>query len=145
MTAYADTGFLCSLYAPDAHTRRVVARMQRQALPLPLTWLHQLEFRNALRLRVFRGEITPPQRDASLNALLADVAAGVLAGAAPPLADILTEAERLSALHTDTIGTRSLDVLHVSSALVLGLNELLSFDHRQLALAKAAGLKVPIL
>ena len=65
---YADTGLLCSLYAPDAHTGRVVARMQRQALPLPLTWLRQLEFRNALRLRVFRGEITPPQRDASLNA-----------------------------------------------------------------------------
>jgi hypothetical protein len=104
-----------------------------------------LEFRNALRLRVFRGEITPPQRDASLNALLADVAAGVLTGAAPPLAEVLTEAERLSALHTETTGTRSLDVLHVSSALVLGLAEFLTFDQRQLALAKAAGLKVPAL
>ena len=145
MTAYADTGLLCSLYAPDAHTGRVVARMQRQALPLPLTWLHQLEFRNALRLRVLRGEITPPQRDASLNALLADVAAGVLAAAAPPLAETLTEAERLSALHTETTGTRSLDVLHVSSALVLGLAEFLTLDHRQRALAKAAGLKVPAL
>ena len=59
MTSYADTGFLCSLYAPDAHTRRAVARMTRQTLPLPVTWLHQLEFRNALRLRIFRGEITP--------------------------------------------------------------------------------------
>jgi hypothetical protein len=145
MTSYADTGFLCSLYAPDAHTGRAVARMKRQALPLPLTWLHQLEFRNALRLRVFRGEITPSQRDASLNALLADVAGGVLAGAAPPLADVLTEAERLSALHTETLGTRSLDILHVSSALVTGLPVFLTFDHRQIALAKAAGLKVPAL
>ena len=145
MTAYADSGFLCSLYAPDAHSGRVVARMQRQALPLPLTWLHQLEFRNALRLRVFRGEIRPPQRDASLNALLADMAAGVLTGAAPPLAEVLTEAERLSALHTETTGTRSLDVLHVSAALVLGLAEFLTLDLRQLALAKAAGLKVPAL
>ncbi len=39
MTAYADTGFLCSLYAPDAHTRPAAARMKRQALPLPVTWL----------------------------------------------------------------------------------------------------------
>ena len=145
MTAYADTGFLCSLYAPDTHSGRAVARMQRQALPVPLTWLHQIEFRNALRLRVFRGEITPSQRDGSLNALLADVAGGVLAGAAPPLADILTETERLSALHTGTLGTRSLDILHVSSALVLGLPAFLTFDHRQIALAKAAGLKVPAL
>ena len=100
MTAYADTGLLCSLYAPDAHTGRVVARMQRQALPLPLTWLHQLEFRSALRLRVFRGEITPPQRDASLNALLADVAAGVLAapdGAFRPAA-LVTGRELLEAV-----------------------------------------------
>ena len=116
--------------------------MQRQALPLPLTWLHQLEFRNALRLPVFRGEITPPQRDASLNALLADVAAGVLAAAVPPLAETPTEAERLSALHAETTGTRSLDVLHVSSALVLGLAEFLTLDHRQPALAKATGLSL---
>jgi len=70
MNAYADTGFLCSLYAPDAHTSRAVKRMMRQTLPLPVIWLHQLEFRHALRLRVFRKEITPAQRDASLNAML---------------------------------------------------------------------------
>lgn len=145
MTAYADTGLLCSLYAPDAHSRRAVARMARQPLPLPMTWLHQLEFRNALRLRVFRGEITPAQRDASLNAMLADLAAGVLTAAAPPLAEVMTEAERLSALHSETLGTRSLDILHVSSAIVLGAAQFLTFDHRQTALAKAAGLKTPVL
>ncbi len=145
MTAYADTGFLCSLYAPDAHTPRAVARMKRQALPLAFTWLHQLEFRNALRLRVFRGEITAAERDASLNAMLADLATGVLIAAAPPLAAVMTEAERLSALHSETLGTRTLDVLHVAAALVLGLAQLLTFDSRQAALAKAAGLKVPAL
>lgn len=143
MTAYADTGFLCSLYAPDAHTKRAVARMKRQRLPLSVIWLHRLEFLNALRLRVFRGEITPVQRDASLNAMLADLASGVLAHAAPPLADLTTEAERLSALHSETLGTRSLDILHVAATLVLGLPEFLSFDNRQCALAKAAGLRVP--
>ena len=85
MTSYADTGFLCSLYAPDAHTARAARRMQRQLLPLPFTWLHQLEFRNALRLRVFRREITARERDASLNTMLADLADGVFAGAAPDL------------------------------------------------------------
>ena len=145
MNAYADTGFLCSLYAPDAHTSRAVKRMMRQPLPLPVIWLHQLEFRNALRLRVFRREITPAQRDASLNALLSDRAAGVLAHLAPSLADVTMEAERLSALHSETLGTRTLDILHVAAALVLGLPEFLAFDHRQQALAAAAGLHVPIL
>jgi hypothetical protein len=143
VTAYADTGFLCSLYAPDAHTSRAIARMKRQALPLAFTWLHQLEFRNALRLRVFRGDITVAQRDASLNAMLADLAAGVLLVASPPLTEVMTEAERLSALHSQTLGTRTLDILHVAATLVLGLAELLTFDSRQAALAKAAGLKIP--
>jgi len=143
--AYADAGFLCSLYALDRHTPRAAARMKRQVLPLPHTWLHQLELRNALRLRVFRGEITASQRDASLNMILADLAGGVLAAASPALAAIMTEAERLSALHTETLGTRSLDVLHVAAALVLGLKELLTFDARQAALARASGLRAPTL
>jgi len=145
VTAYADTGLLCSLYAPDPHSARAIVRMRRQALPLPFTWLHRLEFRNALRLRVFRGEITAVQRDASLNMLLADLAGGVLAAAAPPLGDVMTEAERLSALHSETLGTRSLDILHVASAAVLGLSEFLTFDTRQARLAKEAGLIVPSL
>jgi predicted nucleic acid-binding protein len=142
MTVYADTGWLCSLYAPDVHTSLAAARMKRLTLPLPMTWLHQLEFRNALRLRVFRMEISAKQRDASLNAMLADMAAGVLEASSPPLAEVMVESERLSALYSERLGTRSLDILHVASAVVLGLAEFLTFDHRQGALAKSAGLRV---
>ena len=145
MSAYADTGFLCSLYLPDAHTARATARMARQPLPLSFGWLHQLELRNALRLRVFRGEITPPQREAALNLLLADLAGGVLAGESPPHLAVMTEAERLSATHSESLGTRSLDILHVASALVLGAPEFLTFDQRQARLASATGLRVPAL
>ena len=112
---------------------------------MPVIWLHPLELRNALRLRVFRGEIVPTQRDASLNAMLADLAAGVLAHVMPPWADLTIEAERLSVLHSETLGTRTLDILHVAAALVLGQSEFLTFDHRQHALAAAAGLRAPIL
>jgi len=145
VTSYADTGFLCSLYAPDAHTARAARRMRRQALPLPFAWLHQLELRNALRLRVFRREITARQRDASMNLVLADLASGVLGAASPALDETMLEAERLSALHSERLGTPSLDVLHVAAALVLGRGEFLSFDERQARLARAAGLRVPAL
>jgi predicted nucleic acid-binding protein len=138
---YADTGFLCSLYAPDAHSRRAIAWMKRQTVPLAFTWIHQLEFRNALRLRVFRGEITTVQRDASLNLLLGDLAGGVFSNSAPLLADIMIEAERLSASHSERLGTRSLDILHVAAALVAGCGQFLTFDKRQSRLAKAAGMK----
>lgn len=141
MSDYADTGFLCSLYAPDAHSARAIFAMKRQSGPLAFTWIHQLEYRNALRLRVFRGEITQKQRDASLNLLLSDLAGGVLAHAQPPLAEVMTEAERLSASHSERLGTRSLDILHVAAALVLGSAVFITFDTRQARLAKAAGLK----
>lgn len=144
MSGYADTALLCSLYAPDVHTARAIACLGKQSQPLPIVWLHQLEIRNALRLRVYRREITGAQRDTSLNVLLADLASGVLVTASPPLPAVLTEAERLSALHSETIGTRSLDILHVAAAVVLGAREFLTFDHRQANLARAAGLVVPV-
>jgi predicted nucleic acid-binding protein len=143
MNAYADTGFLCSLYAPDGHSSIAAARINRIVLPLPVTWLHQLEFRNALRLRIFRKEIAPAQRDASLNTMLADMAAGVLTHADTPQMELAIEAERLSVLHSETLGTRSLDILHVAAALILGVSEFLTFDRRQHALALASGLRAP--
>ena len=141
--AYADTGFLCALYAPDAHTQKAIVRVRTQSLPLSFTWLHQIELRNALRLRVFRGEIAPEQKDASLNLVLADLAQGTLASMEPPHSRLLLEAERLSASHSEKLGTRSLDILHVAAALVLAETMFLTFDGRQAALAKAAGLQVP--
>lgn len=144
MSGYADAALLCSLYAPDAHTARAIACLGKQSQPLPIVWIHQLEVRNALRLRVFRREITRAQRDTSLNALLADLANGVLVIGSPPLTEVLTEAERRSALHSDTLGTRNLDILHVAAAVVLGSREFLTFDRRQANLASAAGLIAPV-
>lgn len=142
MRVYADTGFLCSLYSLDTLTEKAESIMQRQSEPLAFTWLHQLELRNALRLRVFRKEITATQRTASLNLLLADLAGNILKHVSPGLTEIMTEAERLSASYSENLGTRSLDLLHVAAAVVLGLPEFFTFDKRQAALAKAAGLKV---
>ena len=145
MNAYADTAFLCSLHAPDPHTHRVIAWLKRQRQPLPFTGFHRLEFRNALRLRVFRREITPAQRELSIQAMLSDLAAGVFAHVTAAWPEVLLEAERLSAGHSETIGTRSLDILHVASALVLGAEQFVTFDTRQGTLARAAGLRVPAL
>jgi len=142
MRGYADTGLLCSLYAPDAHTAAAITRMKRAGEPLPLVWIHQLELRSALRLRVFRKEITPTQRDAALNAFLADVAGGIYGFTDLVVADVMLEAERLSASYSEKLGVRSLDILHVACALVVGAGEFWTFDTRQGALARAAGLKV---
>lgn len=142
MMEYTDTGFLCSLYAPDAHTARAAAAMSGMESPVAFLWIHQLEFRNALRLRVFRKEIRPVQRDASLNLLLTDLASGVLVHTEVRHSELIMEGERLSAMHSERLGTRSLDILHVAAALVLGCTVFHTFDQRQGKLAKAAGLSV---
>jgi predicted nucleic acid-binding protein len=143
MKAYADTAFLVSLHTRDANTRAAVDRMKRQVVPLPWTWLHELEFRNAVRLRVFRREMELDELTGVLNDQRADIEAGIYLAATPSWSEVTRESERLSGIFTKALGTRSLDVLHVSCAVVLGVKEFLTFDIRQAALAKAAGLKVP--
>jgi predicted nucleic acid-binding protein len=142
MRAYADTSFLVSVHCRDENTARAIARMKSQAFPLAWTWLHELEFRNAIRLRVFRREILDSEAAGVFEKVRKRTEEGIYQVAAVSSA-AAEEAERLGALFTRKLGTRSLDILHVSHALVLGIREFLTFDTRQAALAKAAGLKVP--
>ncbi len=61
---------------------------------------------------------------------------------AMPWTEALRRAEALSAAHTEQLGTRAADILHVAAALITGAEGFLSFDKRQRALASAAGLAV---
>jgi hypothetical protein len=46
------------------------------------------------------------------------------------------------ASHSATLGCRTLDIIHVAAALVIGAGEFVTFDVRQGAMAKKAGLEV---
>lgn len=142
MAAYADTSFLIRIYTPHADSHRVLAWMQRATEPLPLTPFHRHELRNGIRLRVFRGEITVEQRKAAFREVDSDLQDAILAHTAIPWTDTFREAERLAAAHTESLGVRSFDLLHVALALAIGAAEFLTFDSRQIALAEAAGLKI---
>jgi predicted nucleic acid-binding protein len=142
MPAYADTSFLARIYTPHADSTKALSWMQRATEPLHFTPLHRHELRNALRLRVFRGEITAEQRKEAFREIDSDLADGILAHTTIPWTDSFREAESLAAAHTESLGVRSFDLLHVGLAVTLGATEFLTFDTRQAALAKAAGLKV---
>jgi predicted nucleic acid-binding protein len=47
----------------------------------------------------------------------------------------------LSQTYSPTLGTRTLDVLHVACALELRMRHFLTFDHKQKQLAEAVGLR----
>jgi uncharacterized protein len=52
------------------------------------------------------------------------------------------KAEELSAGHAATLGCRTLDIIHVAAAVVIGVSDFVTFDNRQAALAKLCGLTV---
>ncbi len=55
---------------------------------------------------------------------------------------VMERFEVLSSVHSATLGTRTLDIFHVSCALELESRDFITCDERQADFAKAAGLKV---
>ncbi len=118
--------------------------------PLPVTRLLLWEFRQSARFQAFRH-----RQDSSVGFPLAaaermiakveeHLRAGTLELVACDLLDVLILGERISKTRTFTGGHRSLDILHIATALVLDAREFLSFDGNQNVLASAEGMATPL-
>lgn len=142
MKTYADTSFLVRLYLTQSDSQKALAFMRDFRDPLPFTPLHRHELRNALRLAVFRKEIDAERRKAAFLDIESDLQDGILAHAPVAWTNAFREADQLGNDHTETMGMRSVDLLHVGIAQALGMKEFLTFDTRQAELAKAVGFKV---
>ncbi len=142
MNAYADTGFIVTLYKEESTSARASALMARLTSPLRLSLLGELEFRNALHLAVFRGELTPRLATLKKRLFQEDLANGIFALMPVPASAFFAKASELADRHSMRLGTRSLDLMHVAAALLLETDTFFSFDERQRKAAKAEGLKV---
>ena len=139
MIAYADTSFLVSLYLPDVHSPAAWAAMKSRP-SLFLTPLHELELVNAIQLAVFRKLISRTQAKSVLRDFELD--RGAVFALTPMPIESYTRAEQLARRRTSTLGTRSLDILQVATALTLKPDVFFPFDERQRRLAKAERLRV---
>ena len=139
---YVDTSVLVSLYVSDANSQRADAWRKANPDPIEFTSLHRVELRNALSLAVFQQRITAAQAQAAWTQVQEDLKAGVLVAKAVAWDKLTAEAESLASTQTPTLGTRTLDVLHVSTARVVGATDFCTFDGKQAKLAQAAGLQV---
>ena len=142
MSTYLDTGVLVKMYCPESDSSKAIETVAACRLPWIYTAWQELELANALRLKVFRKELSESQRRTAMGRLAEDIADGVLVRTAVDIAAVFRVAETLSSQWTPGIGCRTLDILHVAAAKVIGVRELVTFDQRQGALAKHAGLKV---
>ncbi|MDO8541519.1 MAG: type II toxin-antitoxin system VapC family toxin [Opitutaceae bacterium] len=138
---YADTSFLFSLFLPDTNTAGAIRFLKTHPTPLVFTAWQRCELRNAIRLSVFRGNHDNQTATAALQRIDIDVAQGDLADTPLVWPVVLDKAEALSARHAMQLGVRALDLLHVAAAISVGAGRFLTCDSRQLALARAAGLR----
>jgi predicted nucleic acid-binding protein len=150
MTAYPDTSFLYAIYRKQVNSPVAAAFFQKMPEPLTVSSLLLYEFRQSVRFQGYlyaqenRKRFSWRPGATLLKTLQADIAAGVLVVASVDWADVQNIAERLSSQYTLTVGHRAMDILHVATAMHLGVDEFLTFDENQRALATAAGLQVPL-
>jgi predicted nucleic acid-binding protein len=150
MTAFPDTSFLCAIYRRQDNSPAAAAYFKAMSEPLPVSGLLLYEFRQSVRFQVWlhtrdktKG-YSQADCDGALADLQTDLDTGVVVIVAAEWADVHRRAEDLSKYHTAASGHRSLDVLHVATALHLGAREFLTFDANQRKLAVAEGLKVKL-
>jgi predicted nucleic acid-binding protein len=138
---YADPSALLKLYLNEPESRAMATWRIRNSGPLAVTHHGRVELVNGISLAAHRKFISATALAAALAALDDDFETGRYRQTDLLWRSALKRAGELSRRHTPALGTRSLDVLHVASALELGLRRFLSFDERQQKLARAVGLK----
>ncbi|MBS0614877.1 MAG: type II toxin-antitoxin system VapC family toxin [Proteobacteria bacterium] len=142
---YVDPSALLKLYLKEPESRAMTAWRAKSPDPLTVTHHGRAELNNGIALAKYRGIIPQATFDAALAALDDDFEQGRYIQADLLWRATLNRATDLSREHTASIGCRSLDVLHIASALELEFKKFLTFDLRQRQLAVAVGLKVIVL
>ena len=150
MNVYCDTSFLCSLYRRQVFTEAAVSYRETLKEPLPYTTLLEFEFVQAIRLQVLlhKADHTKGYGQKEADQMLVNWAADKVAGINIPVPcdmDLVMQlAQSYSQQRTTQHGHRTLDILHVATAVHLGAKTFLTFDSRQRALARYLGLKTPL-
>ncbi len=148
MKAFADTSLLCALYRSQDKAGRADVLVRGLVEPLGISSLVAFEFRQSARLQVFRfsNDRTQGFSKAEAERMLGKFELNLASGAVEILpvdwGDVHSLAERISARRTMQGGHRTLDVLHVATAMHAGADSFLTLDENQADLARAEGLEV---
>jgi predicted nucleic acid-binding protein len=129
------------LYIHEPASAAMSAWRSRTKGALPVTPHGRLEIVNGICLAGFRKIITAEALSDAIASFAEDLAEGRYVDADILWRATLRRARELSRAHTPALGCRTLDILHVATAIELGLRYFVTFDSRQGQLAKAAGLK----
>jgi predicted nucleic acid-binding protein len=137
---YVDPSALLKLYLHEPESAAMSRWRARARGALPITPYGRLEIVNGICLAAFRHLITDEASSDALASFDEDCDGGRYVEVDVPWRATLRRAVEISRRYTPRLGGRSLDVLHVATALELGLRRFVTFDHRQQRLARTTGL-----
>ena len=140
-STYVDPSALLKLYLHQPESVAMNAWRAKTKGALPVTHHGRIEVINAICLAAHRREISAEALADTLASFDEDFTGGLYRQADLLWRATLNRAAELSRAHSPKLGTRSLDVLHVASALELELRFFVTYDNRQAELARAVGLK----
>ncbi len=138
---YFDTSALRPLFLHEERSRKVIRSIGRFRGVVRITRFGYAELINAMAGAVFRGDISAEQLSGAIAQVEADLRSQRIIMADLLWRATLERAMELSRKHTPRLGNRMLDILHVASALELGAKTLVSYDERQIKLARSVGLR----
>jgi hypothetical protein len=127
------------LHIPGTHSPAALAVVRPLRAPLQITFLSELEFANALALRVFRKELFSSESASVFAHFRKDILDGIFR-VSPVPSGAFEKAIQLSRKHSSRIGTRTPDVLHVAAAPAFCARFFYTLDRSQEELARAANL-----
>jgi len=136
---YLDTSALIKLYILEEGSQRVQELISAQDKPLPIWDAQEMELGNALRLKVFWGELSSEQADQQWALFEQRKTKGLYFHPEIDRINLLKEFHKLSCF-TEELGCRTMDILHVACASYLSAETFVSFDVRQNTLAEKTGL-----
>ncbi len=139
MSIYADTSFFVSLYLTDRHSQEA----ERQMASQPAVWLtplHVVEWTHAIEQHVFRKVVSRSEADRLHERFTEHRDNRLWIEVALP-ESVFDVCEQLAHRYAARLGLRTLDTLHVASALELKAERFWTFDERQKRLARAEDLK----
>ncbi len=138
---FFDTGVALKLVIEEPLSAVTRAFVARRKAPVLFSLLIELEIENALQALRFRREITAGQLAGSRDLVAELVRRGRFEKIDLSLDSIAREALSLAAVVTAKTGCRTLDLMHIATAKLLGAGEFVSTDKRQIEAARLCGLK----
>ncbi|MBL9219168.1 MAG: type II toxin-antitoxin system VapC family toxin [Opitutaceae bacterium] len=139
---YVDPSALRALYVTDPRSPAMARWRMRLGGAVPITRFGYAELINAIALGQFRGDYGAVDCEGAMRDVQSDLEQNRLGWVDIFWRATLDGAARLSREHAPRLGTRSLDVLHVASALELRARHFVTYDVRQSRLAASCSLKV---